>query len=200
MLLQNLKKRGLIQPPPYLPDNTHYLTLMGSVAYGVSSSDSDVYGFCIPPKDMVFPHLRGEVLGFGRQKERFEQWQQHHVKDESARKEYDFSIYNIVKFFHLCMENNPNMVDALFTPRRCVLHTTQIGERVREQRKLFLHKGSYHKFKGYAYAQMNAITTKKQGRESVDAVLKIETELGIDRSTTFADVTAELIRRGLSTS
>jgi len=174
MLLHDLKKKGLIQPPPYLPDNTHYLTLMGSVAYGVSSdtSDSDVYGFCVPHKDMVFPHLRGEIMGFGRQKERFEQWQQHHVKDESARKEYDFSVYNIVKYFHLCMENNPNMVDSLFTPRRCVLHTTQIGERVREHRKLFLHRGAFPKFKGYAYAQMNAIgkrnTTNPKRMELVE--------------------------------
>ena len=28
---------------------------------------------------------------------------------QESRKDYDLSIYNIVKYFQLCMENNPNM-------------------------------------------------------------------------------------------
>lgn len=163
MILQKLHKKGLIQPPKFLPDNTHYLVMMGSVAYGVSgdTSDMDIYGFCMPPKEDVFPHLRGEILGFGTQKQRFEVWQQHHVEDKETKKEYDFSVYSIVKFFQLVMENNPNMVDALFVPRRCILHTTDIAEMVRSNRKTFLHKGSFHKFRGYAYGQMNKIRQKR---------------------------------------
>jgi len=135
---------------------------MGSVAYGVSSdtSDMDVYGFCVPPKHIVFPHLAGEILGFGRQHKRFDVFQQHHIEDESSRKQYDLSIYSIIKFFSLCMDNNPNMIDSLFVPRRCVLHSTQIGEHVREHRKEFLHKGAWHKFRGYSYAQIHKMKTK----------------------------------------
>lgn len=145
-----------------MPNNIHYETMMGSVAYGVSSdtSDIDLYGFCIPPKEIIFPHLAGEILGFGRQIKRFEQYQQHHIKDEFRGKEYDITIYNIVKFFQLCMDNNPNMVDCLFTPHTCVLHTTHIGSMVRENRKIFLHKGCYHKFKGYAYSQLQKMQNK----------------------------------------
>lgn len=161
-LLKRLNKEKLITPPKFLLDNVAYMTMMGSVAYGVSNvgSDIDVYGFCIPPKDTIFPHLAGQIPGFGRQIKRFEQWEQHHVKD-STEKEYDFSIYNIVKYFQLCMENNPNMIDSLFVPRRCILHSTQIGELVRENRKLFLHKGAFHKFKGYAYSQMHKMNIKE---------------------------------------
>ena len=77
MLLNVLKNKKLINPPKWLPDNTHYLTMMGSVAYGVSSdtSDIDVYGFCIPKKNMIFTHLAGEIPGFGRPIKRFDQWQ-----------------------------------------------------------------------------------------------------------------------------
>ena len=80
-------------------DNVHYLTMMGSVAYGVSSdtSDTDVYGFCIPKKDMIFPHLKGEIPGFGTQVKRFEQWQEHHIIDKEADKEYD--VLAIVQTF-----------------------------------------------------------------------------------------------------
>jgi hypothetical protein len=64
--LKTLTDKGLIQPPKWLPDNVHYETMMGSVAYGVSgdTSDVDIYGFAIPPKEMVFPHLAGEIEGF----------------------------------------------------------------------------------------------------------------------------------------
>lgn len=135
---------------------------MGSQAYGVSTDDSDldVYGFCIPPKDLVFPHLAGEIPGFGRQIQRFEVWQEHHVRDPNKEVEYDFAIYSIVKYFQLCMENNPNMLDSIHTPRNCVIHSTPIAEHVREHRKLFLHKGCYHKMRGYAYAQMSKIRNK----------------------------------------
>ena len=65
---------------------------------------------------------------------------------------HDLTIYSIVKFFQLAMENNPNIVDSLFTPATCVLHCTAVGTLVRERRRLFLHKGCWPKFKGYAYA------------------------------------------------
>lgn len=167
-IVQKLEKLKLVTPPKFLSDNVHYEVLMGSVAYGVSSdtSDMDVYGFCIPPKYLIFPHLVGIIDGFGRQNKKFEVWQQHHIRDDAARITYDVSIYSIVKFFQLCMENNPNMIDALFVPRRCVLHSTQIGEHVREHRKEFLHKGSWYKFKGYAYSQVHKMNTKVPENES----------------------------------
>jgi predicted nucleotidyltransferase len=84
----------------------------------------------------------------------------HHIKVPEWNKEYDVTIYSIVKFFQLCMENNPNMVDSLFLPRRCVLHSTAIYEHVRDNRRLFLHKGSWHKFRGYAYSQMAKVKNK----------------------------------------
>ena len=150
----------VVNPPGWLPDNLCYETMMGSVAYGVSSdtSDMDVYGICLPPKDMVFPHLAGEIFGFGTQLKRFETWQEHHVL--AFGKSWDFQIFGIVRFFHLAMENNPNIIDSLFTPRRCVLSSTAVGEYLREHRVDFLHKGSWHKFKGYAYSQLNKIKTK----------------------------------------
>ncbi len=177
--VEQLTTRRLIGPPKWLPNAVAYETIMGSVAYGVESdtSDMDVYGFCIPPKDNVFPHLAGEVPGFGRQIQRFEQFQQHHIQDGDALggtgREYDVTIFSIVKYFQLAMENNPNVVDSLFTPVTAVLHTTHIGEMVREKRRIFLHKGAWHKFKGYAYSQLHKmdIKTPQEGsrrKESVD--------------------------------
>jgi predicted nucleotidyltransferase len=163
MILDSLYKKNLIRSPKWLPDNTVMLTVMGSQAYGVSADDSDldIYGVCIPPKEMIFPHLAGEIPGFGRQIQRFESWQEHHVKDPDKTVAYDFAVFGIVKYFQLCMENNPNMIDSLFVPRNCVIHSTAIGEHIRENRKVFLHKGAWHKFKGYSYAQMSKIRNKQ---------------------------------------
>jgi uncharacterized protein len=176
MLLDNLYKQKLIHPPKWLLSNVSYMTVMGSQAYGVSSDDSDldVYGFCIPPKDLVFPHLAGEIPGFGRQIQRFDQWQEHHVMDPNKEVEYDFVVFSIVKYFQLCMENNPNMIDSLFTPRNAVIHSTPISEHIRENRKLFLHKGAWHKFKGYAYAQMAKIRTKSNASNEKRAASILE--------------------------
>lgn len=164
--IQELKKKNLISPPLWLPENIMYETYMGSEAYGVSSADSDrdVYGFCIPPKSIVFPHLSGHIFGFGKDFAPFWQYQAHHIYDRDALGgkgvEYDITIYSIVKYFQLCMENNPNMIDSLFTPDRCVITHTRVWEMIKEQRCIFLHAGCWHKFKGYAYSQLHKIRTK----------------------------------------
>jgi len=180
--LQRLTDRGLIKPPRWLPGNVQYETIMGSVAYGVSSdtSDVDVYGWAIPQKEDLFPHLRGEILGFGRRSERFEQYQEHHVNDQDALaghgRTYDLTIFGIIKFFRLAMENNPNIIDSLFTPTTCVLHCTRVGNLVRENRRLFLHKGAWPKFKGYAYSQLHKLAIKApQGKRA-----KLVAEHGFD--------------------
>ncbi len=160
MIIDKLVEKKLIHPPKFLAANTHYLCMMGSIAYGVATekSDMDIYGFCIPPKEDVFPHLAGDIPGFGSQKQRFEQWTEAHIHD--GDKEYDFTVFSIVKFFSLCMQNNPNILDSLYVPRRCIIHATKVGELVREHRKMFLHKGSFHKFRGYAFSQLAKIRTK----------------------------------------
>jgi len=173
---QYLINEGLLKSPPaFLETGVQYEVVMGSIAYGVAEdhSDMDVYGFAIPPRDWVFPHLRGEIPGFDEPGQQFEQIQQHHMKDASALagkgREYDLTIYSIVKYFRLLMENNPNIIDTLFVPRNCVLYSTAMGEWVREQRHIFLHKGCWARFKGYAYAQVHKMRTKvpEGGRQKI---------------------------------
>lgn len=161
-IIKRLYEQNTIQPPKWILNSIHLLVHMGSEAYGVSSnnSDIDVYGFCVPPRHIVFPHENKVIMGFDIDYPKFDQWQQHHCLDKSNQKEYDFNVFNIVKYFRLLTDNNPNILDSLFVPRRCILHSTQLGEHVRDKRKEFLHKGSYHKLKGYAYSQYSKIKNK----------------------------------------
>jgi hypothetical protein len=197
-----LVKKKLAQPPAWLESNVHYETIMGSVAYGVSSdtSDYDVYGWCIPPKDMVFPP--GEIPGFGRAsngvKPKFAQYQQHHMYDPEALagkgRTYDVQIFSIVKYFDLLMGNNPNVIDSLFTPVNCVLHATRVGNLIREKRRLFLHKGSWHTFRGYAYSQLHKMDVKPNAGE-YQRIWAFEEKYGIPRTTTLDDVQREIASR-----
>jgi predicted nucleotidyltransferase len=75
-------------------------------------------------------------------------------------KEWDLQIFGIVRYFELLRENNPNMIDSLFTAEECILHCTQIGRMVRDQRKLFLSKLCWKKFRGYAHAQLRKLNDK----------------------------------------
>ena len=70
------------------------------------------------------------------------------------------------------MENNPNLIDSLFVPHRCILHITRIGTMVRDNRKLFLHRGSWYKFKGYSYSQMHKMDIKNPEGKRVEEVQK----------------------------
>ncbi len=199
-----LSKKGIISPPRWLADNIHYECIMGSFAYGCNdqdSSDFDLYGWAIPPKEDVFPHLRGEIVGFGQPKNRFEQFAtEKTVSDPSAvggiGRKYDISIYNIVKYFQLVMNNNPNMLDSLFVPENCVTHITQVGQMVREKRKIFLSKKAWHTFKGYAFSQMHKIDTK--GHVGMSDVVAFEKQHGIPKTTRLSDVVSELTQREMT--
>lgn len=168
-LIEKLHSKGLIKPPGFVIGGTQYLTIMGSVAYGVSgdSSDMDLYGFAIPPKSIVFPHTAGYIPGFSTQVPSFDQYQQHHVIEKDTGKEYDLNVYSIIKYFRLVMENNPNMIDSLFTAPNMVVTSTKISDMVRDERKMFLHKGAWHKFKGYAYGQVQKMKVKEPDETSV---------------------------------
>ncbi len=155
-----LTEQGLITPPAWLPNNVMFEAMSGSVAYGCETpgnSDIDLVGFAVPPKHMVFPHLDGHIPGFGPAPPRFDVYQQHHIHDPSDQQSYDIAMYGLVRYLHLCAENNPNMVDVLFSPRRCIRHSTALSEHIRDHRRMFLHKGAYHRFRGYAYAQLKKL-------------------------------------------
>jgi hypothetical protein len=56
---------------------------------------------------------------------------------------------------------------------------------VRERRRLFLHKGAWHKFRGYAYSQLAKISNQ---HEQVAAIRDFEEEHGIEHDTNYDTV------------
>lgn len=162
-LTLSLARAGLLTVPDWWDGAVAYEALMGSVAYGVATdlSDRDLCGFCVPPPELVFPCLAGEIPGFGTPAPRFDQVQKHHIPDpDDPSGTVDVAIYSIVRYFHLAMENNPNILDSLFVPESCVAYAGAVGQRVRERRRTFLHRGAWVKFRGYAASQLHKLAIK----------------------------------------
>lgn len=146
--------------PSFVETNTQYLTIGGSYSYGTNMdlSDIDVTGFCIPPKQYIFPQV---IHGYDSIPV-FEEWQQHHVTYKDSM--YDFKVFSITKLFTLLRNGNPNIIDMMYTDRDCVLYSTPIAEMVREKREIFLSKLCVPKFRGYAYAELKNVHNKKSGQ------------------------------------
>jgi predicted nucleotidyltransferase len=190
MLLHQLEEQKLlgtgdtkVKYPHWLANNTVFLTISGSIAYGVAdtnteeASDFDTIGVVIPPKDILFPHLVGYVHGFDAPPEiqpgnGSGVYEEHHLNDPSARggkgRQYDLNIYSIVKFLDQCAKGNPNLIDSLFTNRECILHCTAVGNIIRDNRKIFLARNLWATYKGYAYSQSHKMTGKKPTGKRVE--------------------------------
>lgn len=179
MLLHELEEKGLLgtgdakfPKPPWIANNTCYLTISGSISYGCAdtntdeASDFDTIGICIPPKEILFPKY---LLGFDPaptlEPGESGVYEEHHINDPSARggkgRQYDLNIYNITKFFFECLKCNPNLIDSLFTREECVLHCTKAGHILRENRKMFLSKLCWNTYKQYAFSQLHKMESKK---------------------------------------
>ena len=168
--MEKLHKKGLVFLPKELKNTIIYEVITGSVSYGTQDtaqkSDIDLVAVCVPSKSNVFPHLNSEIIGFGKQTKQFTTWQKHHIFDTDSKQEYDLTAYGIVKFFDLCFGANPNLLDILYCPLNCVTYTSQVGELIRENKKLFLSKLAHKTHVGYSYSQLHKLRTKVPKKDS----------------------------------
>jgi len=127
----------------YVEEHTIFETIIGSQAYGISTPESDVdrSGVMIPGRDYF--------LGL----QKFEQFQGFPGEDRT--------IYDIRKALGLVADNNPNMLDLLYVPSRCILKMTPYWEKVMDKASLFLSKKARYTFSGYAIAQLSRLKTHR---------------------------------------
>jgi len=128
----------------YVEDRTIFLTVIGSRAYGLSrpDSDEDQAGVMIPGLEYFF--------GF----DRFDQF--------NGFPGVDKTIYDIRKILKLIADNNPNCMDLLFVPDRCIKKITPYWQIFMENRDLFVSKKCRWTFSGYSRAQLERIDTHRK--------------------------------------
>lgn len=163
-IYRNMIKSGRIETPNFNVSDVVYETHMGSTAYGTSTeaSDLDIYAVVVPHPHIVFPHLVGHISGFEDKTVRFENLQAHGI--EYGGRQWDVSVYNIVRYFQLCLDNNPNMIDSLYTPEDSITYINSVGRTIRNNRGEFLHKGYARKALGFATSQLKKFDRVTDGK------------------------------------
>lgn len=147
----------------WLVDNTIFLTLHGSHAYGTNlpTSDVDVKGIAIPPSNYYFGMLNN-----------FEQ-------AELKGKEPDGVIYEIRKFFKLARDCNPNIIEVLHTDPEDWIHVHPVGQVILDNKDIFLSKKAYFTFFGYARAQLKRINTHYRWLKNPPVAPPVRGEMGL---------------------
>jgi hypothetical protein len=127
-------------------DHVIFECITGSRLYGTNTEGSDVdyRSVCVPPLDVLLDPFMG-----------FEQ-------KDSGFEEDDKVIYALGKFFKLCADSNPNIVELLFIPESNVVSKTMWWDIITSNKNLFLSKKARYTFSGYAVSQLNAIKTHRK--------------------------------------
>lgn len=107
--------------------------IVGSKAYGLdtAASDTDIRGVFVLPKELFYS------LEYTPQ-----------VSNESN----DIVYYELRRFIELLGKNNPNIMELLNMPEKCVLQKHEIMNRVKPE--MFLSKLCEQTFANYAYSQI----------------------------------------------
>lgn len=117
----------------FLFDRVIYRCVIGSRAYGLNHSDSDVdyRGVYLPTAEM--------------------HWSLQGVPEQIDREETQESYWELEKLIQLGLKANPNVLECLYSPY--VLHATDLARELLAMRGLFLSKLVYQTFQGYVISQ-----------------------------------------------
>jgi predicted nucleotidyltransferase len=129
------------------------LALTGSRAYKIHNpnSDSDYKGFTIALPKYYFGFSVFEQIDKG--------WENINIPGfEYLGK--DTVVFEIRKFFKLLIENNPNIIDMLYSPEYKII--TPVAQRILEVRDDFISKKCKFSFSGYAFSQYHKIQSHRK--------------------------------------
>jgi len=128
----------------YVSQHSIFECIVGSQAYGTFNefSDTDYAGVMITGKEYFY--------GMNN----FEQFREYPNIDKV--------VYEFRKAINLIADCNPNMLDLLFIPERCIVKTTKYWDKIRENQSLFLSKRIRYTFSGYAFTQFQRIKTHRK--------------------------------------
>jgi predicted nucleotidyltransferase len=127
----------------YVNQKTIFEAIVGSRLYGINTPDSDYdkTGVMIPDKSYFY--------GF----KKFEQFQGYDT---------DKIIYDIRKAIKLISDNNPNMLDLISIPDRCIIKMTPYWQKVIDNKDLFISKRCRYTYSGYAISQLKRINVHRK--------------------------------------
>lgn len=133
-----------------------FACMAGSHLYGLNRPDSDVdiRGVCFETLEQMLGN-RHKFEQYVPGKVESLQWSGDNLSVEAE----DVQIYGISKFFQLCIDANPNIIELLFAEP---IYTSDEWTRIRNNRHWFLSNKIIHTFSGYAYSQLARIKGHKR--------------------------------------
>lgn len=160
--------------------HTIFKALTGSRAYGLATpeSDYDYRGVAIPSKPYFF--------GFA------DSFEQYPTKDD--KEERDIIIYDVRKFFRLAMQCNPNVLELLWAPERCILVLTALGELLLAHRNIFLSTKVKETFSGYAFDQLKRIKTHRRWLLNPPREKPSREKYGLPKVSNFSNVAKTILK------
>jgi len=124
---------------PFDDDGIVLMGLRGSLAHGTylqgHIDDIDVMGVVMPPLEYVF----------GIQK---------YEQTEKKVEDIDLLVYDFRKYMVLLMNSNPNVLSLLWLKEEQYFIKTEFGQRLIDNRDMFITKDCYKSFGGYARDQL----------------------------------------------
>lgn len=129
----------------FLKPNLIFATLYGSRAYGTHRPDSDidVRGIVLEPKEV----LLGVI-------ENFEQ--------AIFNEPLDCTFFGFRKFIRLAIENNPNILEIIFTDPSDHIFKNNFGQSLLDIRESFLSKKCRYSLGGYGFQQLKRLKIHRQ--------------------------------------
>ena len=130
----------------------------GSHLYGTArvDSDLDVRGVCFSPREALLGLTDFEQYLPSRQEAVA------YSTEMFGRSSGDVIIYALNKFFKLCLDANPNILELLFVPQSQLLATSATWDTIVNERDLFLSTKIIYTFAGYACSQLKRIQRHKR--------------------------------------
>lgn len=138
----------------------------GSRLYGtfLPDSDWDYRGVVLPPLEVLLdPFMKFNI-------------------QDSGFEEDDKALYNLAKFFELCAQANPNIVELLFVPEEYTTFDSEVWQKVKANRHLFLSKKIKHTFTGYAMSQLKALQRHREWFLNPPKTMPTRQEFGLSES------------------
>lgn len=134
----------------------------GSHLYGTNmeTSDEDFVGIFIPNEEYILGFKRIEQVDLSIKN-----------KDKDGKNlpdSVDTTYYTLEKFARLALDNNPNILEVLFTNKDNIIFCNSIGQNLLDLRFEFLSKNLKHKFLGYAFSQKHKMVIKLENYEKIE--------------------------------
>jgi uncharacterized protein len=149
-----------------LQKRTIFLTVAGSQSYGMATptSDFDYRGIAIPPLNAYTSILNKfeQCVDTDKGKHVYKHYDAGLLQDDpritgDESKAPDMQVFEISKLIRLALDNNPSVLEILFTDERFHVMKHPLMDEILDNKELFLSKQVKARYCGYALSQLKRI-------------------------------------------